>query len=122
MMEEARDFIAAHYALTQREDTPFWAAVKYETEIPDSLAAFLAASRLALPDRQSDQIVFKDSSWVCVLVGMNFLPNPVGYASLNPQDVAQQLQFLKKMQAMGKKLGNTAMSHYAYLKSMGCIA
>lgn len=119
MMEEARDFIAAHYALTQREDTPFWKEVKYSTKIPDSLAGYLSNCRLALPERQSDQVVFKHSSWVCVLVGMNFLPNPVGYSSMNREDVERQFRFMQQMQKLKARLSKTAMTHYQYLKKTG---
>lgn len=118
MMEEARDYIAAHYALTQREDTDFWRQVKYDTKIPDSLANYLASCRLALPERRADQIVFKYSSWTCALAGMGFLPNPAGYANMLQQDIAQQYRFMEQMKLLGKKLGGTAINHYEYIRSM----
>lgn len=119
MMEEARDFIAAHYALTKREDTPFWEEVKYHTRIPESLADYLDKARRALPNGPTNQVIFQESSWVCVLVGMNFLPNTAAYANINQQEAAQQFRFMQQMQSLQTSLKESSVSHYEYLKTTG---
>lgn len=118
MLEEARDFIIAHYALTQREDTPFWRDVKYSTRIPDSLARRLASCRLALPEIDPGQIIFKHSSWTCVLAGMNFYPNAAGYQSMLPQDLQQQYHAMHLLKQLGARLSREAVNHHRHVASL----
>ncbi len=118
MMEEARDFIVAHYALTQREDSAFWAAVKYDTVVPESLGRVLSRARLALPEADSEQIIFKYSSWACILAGMNFFPNPAGYANMQQQDVIQHYRLMNEMKKLGARLSGEATSHYQYISGL----
>ena len=63
-----RDFIVAHYKLTQRSDTPFWRHVS-TMPIPDSLA------RIDLFERRGEVLaeagdLFKEANWFAVLDGM----------------------------------------------------
>ncbi|MDG2530987.1 tryptophan halogenase family protein [Caulobacter endophyticus] len=68
-----RDFLVLHYKATQREDTPFWASRK-AMEVPETLAArialFAATGRVFSPDED----LFKESSWVQVLLGQGVIP------------------------------------------------
>ena len=64
-----RDFIVAHYKLTQRDDTPFWRHVA-AMPIPDSLA-----ERIDLFERRGEVLaehgdLFKEANWFAVLDGM----------------------------------------------------
>ena len=64
-----RDFIVAHYKLTQRDDTPFWRHVS-AMPIPDSLA-----ERIDLFERRGEVLaehgdLFKEANWFAVLDGM----------------------------------------------------
>ena len=64
-----RDFIIAHYKLTQRDDTPFWRHVS-AMPIPDSLA-----ERIELFERRGEVLaehgdLFKEANWFAVLDGM----------------------------------------------------
>ncbi|MFT4253576.1 MAG: tryptophan 7-halogenase [Caulobacter sp.] len=68
-----RDFLVLHYKATERDDTPFWASRK-AMEIPETLAA-----RLALftgPGRvfSREDDLFKDGSWIQVLLGQGLVP------------------------------------------------
>ena len=74
--EHIRDFIIMHYCLTQREDSPFWQANKYQLTIPASLQAKLALWRSALPIQEEtlETGFFRAPSYACVLSGLNFLP------------------------------------------------
>lgn len=64
-----RDFIIAHYKLSQRDDTPFWQHVT-SAPIPDSLA-----ERIELYRRRGEVFaeagdLFKEANWFAVLEGM----------------------------------------------------
>jgi tryptophan halogenase len=64
-----RDFIVAHYKLTERDDTPFWQHVS-AMPIPDSLA-----ERIDLFERRGEVLaehgdLFKEANWFAVLDGM----------------------------------------------------
>lgn len=86
LYEGIRDFLVAHYAITRREDTPYWRAVKYDTVIPDSLGELLRFARLTQTDlpviRQIYRPNFGDFSftdgWLSILLGMNYMPIDTG--------------------------------------------
>jgi len=68
-----RDFLIAHYKVTEREDTPYWKRNKH-MDIPDTLKA-----QLEMFVRQGDVMVqsddlFKDPSWFAVLMGQGLYP------------------------------------------------
>lgn len=65
---DIRDFIIAHYKVTEREDTPFWRYVKHMS-VPDSLRERLelfASGGLYFKDGEE---CFTEPSWVQVLIG-----------------------------------------------------
>ncbi|ESQ84162.1 tryptophan halogenase [Asticcacaulis sp. AC466] len=66
---DVRDFIIAHYKVTDREDTPYWAYLKH-MDIPDSLAQrielFRSSARFF---KHSAAELFHEESWVQVLLG-----------------------------------------------------
>jgi 2-polyprenyl-6-methoxyphenol hydroxylase-like FAD-dependent oxidoreductase len=74
--DDIRQFIVAHYCLTEREDTAFWKSVKYDTIIPEDVAARLEIFRELLPTAATKGLeeiwFFRDISWFSVLLGMNF--------------------------------------------------
>ncbi len=71
--ERVRDFLIAHYKLTDRDDSPFWDYCR-TMEIPDSLKTRLDIFETEglLPDYPHD--IFKDTSWFSVLVGQGLYP------------------------------------------------
>lgn len=71
--DNIKDFLIAHYKITEREDTPFWRYVK-NMSIPDSLAEKLEIFRTRgeVMARQSE--LFKETSWFAVLVGQGLMP------------------------------------------------
>ena len=71
--EELRDFIVAHYALSQRRDTPFWRACTDATALPPRLAELLALWDTKVPtatDLDSRLSPFGPSNWSYLLAGM----------------------------------------------------
>jgi tryptophan halogenase len=70
--ERVRDFIVAHYKVTERDDTPFWAHCR-DMAIPDSLAERLALFEEGLFVEQPHDL-FKEGSWASVLIGQGIMP------------------------------------------------
>lgn len=72
--ENARDFVILHYIFTQREDTPFWRAVRNEAVIPDSLQKQIEEWNYTWPNKEMDGLMYVDFSFISVLAGMNRFP------------------------------------------------
>jgi tryptophan halogenase len=77
--ETVRDFIIAHYKITEREDTEFWRYCKHMS-IPDSLADKLTmfSERCEVKPYPGD--LFGDISWFAILYGQGLVPE--GYHPL----------------------------------------
>jgi tryptophan halogenase len=84
--DDVKDFLIAHYKITTREDTPFWAYCKH-MDIPDSLKARLESFEQDNRSLVKPEELFKEASWFAVLVGQGLTPksyHPV--ADLMPED------------------------------------
>lgn len=112
------EFIIAHYCFTDREDTGFWRAVKYNTVIPETLAARLEVFRALLPTSatkgMSEAWMFRDISWFSVLLGMHFPFNNTSAPDNHLLGQAEKIIDEKRQRTakMMKELPN----HYQYLK------
>lgn len=66
---DIRDFIIAHYKVTDRQDTEFWRYLK-NMDVPDSLRTrldlFLSSARFFVHGKAE---LFREESWVQVLIG-----------------------------------------------------
>jgi tryptophan 7-halogenase len=71
--DNIKDFLIAHYKITEREDTPFWKYVKYMS-IPETLQEKLDIFRTRGEVMARHQELFKETSWFSVLVGQGFEP------------------------------------------------
>ncbi len=71
--DSIKDFLIAHYKVTERDDTPFWKYVK-NMSIPDSLQERLELfkTRGEVMVKQSE--LFKETNWFAVLAGQGLLP------------------------------------------------
>jgi tryptophan halogenase len=120
LSEDIRDFIVMHYCLTQREDTDFWKANKYHNNIPDSLQYRLDRWRNNWPKNgfhhQPVFRLFPDYSYLCILAGMNYLPEN----SLPILEYENDLQeeFFAKIRQASNQLQQILPSHIDYLKSL----
>jgi tryptophan 7-halogenase len=75
-LDKIRDFIVLHYKLTERDDSPFWRAMR-DADIPDSLAQRIALFREnGLVYRGPDELFLTDS-WLQVMLGQRL--EPKGY-------------------------------------------
>lgn len=126
-----RDFLVAHYALTSREDTPYWKDVKYATKIPDSLTSLLRYARMTLPDLPVIQQIYRANfgdfsftdGWMSVLIGMNHMPLKFGqFQGAGPfeAEVVKSLNQAQRAYQQQKDFIRTKFptvpSHYQYLK------
>ncbi|MBB4659685.1 tryptophan halogenase family protein [Parvularcula dongshanensis] len=71
--DNVRDFLIAHYYVTERNDTPFWRYVS-SMAIPDALQEKLElfSQRGEVMAKHND--LFKETSWFAVLAGQGLMP------------------------------------------------
>lgn len=75
--DELRDFLVAHYCLTQRDDTAFWRDVRRPEHIPPTLQERLEAWRDRMPSREDiphHNSLFHHYSWQQIIYGMGWAP------------------------------------------------
>jgi tryptophan halogenase len=111
--EQIRDFLILHYHQTQREDSEFWKYCKH-MDVPDSLTRklrlFAASGRLG---RDVDDL-FKDSSWVQVMLGQGIMPadyNPMA----NQLDDGQLAQFMDDVRRIVEQATSKLPKHADYI-------
>jgi len=110
---EVRDFIIAHYKVTNREDTPFWAYVKH-MDVPDSLRQRLdlfAASARFFKERERE--LFREESWVQVLLGQGFQAAYDPSVDLIPEP--QIAAYLKDIEQVIAATADAMPSHADYI-------
>ncbi|HWU49061.1 MAG TPA: tryptophan halogenase family protein [Asticcacaulis sp.] len=71
--DNIKDFLIAHYKVSEREDSPFWRYVR-QMEIPDSLQTRLDVFRATCQTLSRDTELFREVSWVAVLTGQGLTP------------------------------------------------
>lgn len=93
-----KDFLIAHYKVTEREDTPFWAYCKH-MDIPDSLKERLHAFRTQAYTFVRHEELFKEASWFAVLMGQGLKPqsyHPVA-DTLDPAEFSDRMRQIQQM-------------------------
>ena len=112
---DVRDFIIAHYKVTDREDTEFWRYLK-NMEIPDSLherlELFRASGRFFIHGKAE---LFREESWVQVLLGqgLNMRYDPM--IEILPE--AQIAAFLKDIEDVIDDCANAMPEHAAFIRN-----
>jgi tryptophan halogenase len=115
LYEHVRDFIIAHYKVTERDDTPFWRYCR-DMEIPDSLAAKLSLFEERGETHFVPGDLFSETSWFAVLYGQGI--NPTSYhpiADAMPEDELQ-LKMAKIRRAIKQRV-ETLPSHAEFIES-----
>jgi tryptophan halogenase len=132
LYEIIRDFLVCHYALTTREDSPYWRDVKYNTKISDSLAEKLQIARANFPDAEYVHrfdnaglagFSFSDG-WQYILAGMNYLPfdyqqvrtNRIGPFEPHIEESMAKAEMHQKHLAEQREQIAQLPSHYRFLK------
>jgi flavin-dependent dehydrogenase len=74
MFDTTRDFVIAHYALTARDETPYWRRIRHEMDVPDSLAEVLdaVARHSYAPIEALPHTFYEKLNWNLILSGMGF--------------------------------------------------
>jgi tryptophan halogenase len=92
-----RDFLIAHYKVTRRNDTPFWAYCK-GMDIPDSLKHRLELFKdSARWFRRGGDELFFEESWVQVLIGQGIDPGYDHHVDLiSPGDLEAHMQDVRQ--------------------------
>jgi len=118
LYEETRDFIILHYVLSDREDTAFWRAVKYDTDVPDTLREKLEFFEYNLPALDDLRFsVFRAFNYTCILDGNSRLPKA-------PSPLLEQIGYdlgnrkLDDLRAQHTTIAKSMPDHFALLQMM----
>lgn len=79
-MEKIRDFLIAHYHITQRDDTPFWTDCRHMAAVPDSLEQKMDVFRSHGRIFRDGNELFAEPGWMQVMHGQCL--EPTGYHPL----------------------------------------
>lgn len=71
--DNVKDFLIAHYKVTERDETPFWKYVR-NMDIPEELQSKLEYFRTRGEIMVRAGELFKETSWFAVLVGQGLMP------------------------------------------------
>jgi len=115
LYDHVRDFIIAHYKVTDRDDTPYWQYCRNMT-IPDTLETKLELFRERGEPRMSPSELFREASWFAVLYGQGLIPrsyHPV--ANALPEDELQLL--LARIRTAIRHRVDSLPSHAAFIES-----
>lgn len=89
--EFIRDFIIAHYKVTNREDSEFWRYCK-NMDVPQSLTHRLELMKTTGRFFKRNEELFREESWVQVLIGQGLKINPdVMTGLLSDEDASEFL-------------------------------
>jgi tryptophan halogenase len=110
---DVRDFIIAHYKVTDREDTPFWAYLKH-MDVPDSLVErlelFRSSGRFFMRAKAE---LFREESWVQVLLGQGLPMRYDPMVDMVPDD--QALSFLRDIEEVIADCARAMPDHAAFI-------
>lgn len=113
-MEDVRDFIIAHYHVTQRDDSEFWRYLK-AMDVPGSLAErielFESSARFFQHGKAE---LFREESWVQVLLGQGLQMRPDPMVELVPE--ADMIAFLKDIDEVIADTAERMMDHAEYIR------
>jgi tryptophan halogenase len=116
---DVRDFIIAHYKVTNREDTPFWAYLKH-MDVPDSLTErlelFRASARFFIHGKAE---LFREESWVQVLLGQGLPMRYDPMVDMIPDD--QALSHLRDIEEVIADVTQQMPDHAAFI-ARNCAA
>jgi tryptophan halogenase len=110
---DIRDFLIAHYHVTEREDSEFWRYVRHMA-IPESLARrlalFRASARFFLHGKAE---LFREESWVQVLIGQGLAMRHDPIVEMLPD--AQVADYLRDMEEVIADVARGLPDHAAFI-------
>ena len=133
MYDDCRDFVQAHYFLTDRDDTAFWRANRNDLILSDSIREKVAQYKAGLPvnlplSSEEDYYgsfenefhnFWTNGSYYCIFAGMGFLPDrPYARLAYEPAQLQEAQQLFAKIKRQQKQLGEQLPSTYEYLTDL----
>ncbi|HEX7954785.1 MAG TPA: tryptophan 7-halogenase, partial [Burkholderiales bacterium] len=109
-----RDFIVAHYKLTERDDTEFWRHCQ-AIRVPDSLAERLEHFKRRGEVFARHGELFKEANWFAVLYGQGI--RPTGWHPMADQMPADQLK--QNMEQIAGILASRVQGMPSHAASLG---
>jgi len=115
--EEIVDFIALLFCTSNREDTPYWRAVRHEMEIPPRLKENLEIWRHTMPDALDlpNSTFFTPTSYRSALMGKRFYKGR-DYPHATPFPESDWRQYINLRRQKTKKLLAELPDHYTLLR------
>jgi tryptophan halogenase len=117
LYDNIRDFLVAHYFVTERDDSPYWDYCR-TMSVPDSLLDKLELFRMRGEIVPDPRALFTESSWFAVLVGQGIRPrgfHPVAH-SMSEDELALNMGRIKR--AIRERVSELPL-HGAFLKELG---
>ncbi|MBO9499210.1 MAG: tryptophan 7-halogenase [Novosphingobium sp.] len=121
--EEVRDFLGLHFTLGNREDTPYWRAIRHEAKRSDSLRTCLSIWGESLPDAYDPRraALFNFWSVSCVLFGKGYYDEPVATGTdLLPPAIWDR--YIRETAALQKGLLESLPDHDAIVRGIAASA
>jgi tryptophan halogenase len=116
LYEGIRDFIIAHYKVTERDDTPYWDYCR-TMSIPDSLETRLELFRSRGEVQPGVNGLFHDTNWFAILYGQGI--EPADYHPLADAMSEDDLNLtLARIRGLIRKRVDALPAHGDYLRSV----
>lgn len=118
LQDEIRDFIVAHYLLSNRPE-PFWKTAREEIDVPDSLKENLALWKRALPtplDTKGD-LLFDNWNYQYVLFGKGYFDD-VTFPLERVASEKQWRDYAQQSARIGRALSTRLPDHYELICSV----
>ena len=117
--KDVRDFIIAHYKVTNRKDTPYWAYCKH-MDVPDFLAERLELFRTSARFfKRGVAELFAEESWVQVLLGQGIAAQYDRMVDMIPDDQAEA--FLRDIESVISDISDSLPGHADFIAN-NCLA
>lgn len=130
MYDDCRDFVQAHYFITDRDDSPFWLANKNELALSDTMRDKIAQYKAGLPvnpSLSSDDDYYGSfenefhnfwttGNYYCIFAGMGYLPErPYARLAYEPAQMEEAQRLFAQIKQQQKRLRAELPSTYEYL-------
>ena len=116
-IDGVREFLTLHYAASDRDDTPFWQAVRNDIRLPESLRESMALWKRRLPNAKNVNPAyhgFESYSYSVMLLGLGHQPE-THHPALDHLDDRNALAAFRAMRERSEYLAATLPSQYEYL-------
>lgn len=112
--ETIRDFIILHYHVNERHGEPFWDHMRH-LQVPERLAQKIALFRQNGHVFNDHNDIFRDASWIQVMLGQGVLPRDY-HPSVNAIPDAVLLQTMAQVQQAKQQPLTQMLAHDEFLR------